>query len=328
MYTTESGILIPSTGERESTIRFNDTFSDSQTPQGAPPIYDFDSALTAQVRGNGYFEDAKYPIGTWTAVGEYGLVTVAELREEQQRIFGIYEKYERTHLPDAQVIERSLDQIIIAGCNWAVRRKEHHENGQNGDDFFIAELGANIQVIAQLQFLRGVASRGLVRALWRIKDDNPIWPKGEQYRSSVADQLRNFPEGLVLEDLSKLPRDERATLFLAYADKYGNGRLGKPEQAEVPEIILGKSYCLRVDDKNVNAIGANSLTDIPEDALGIYVNPADGKYSRGIRYLELARRVADPNDPSESAYEKLRSTVLPNSNQHPDWSKVKIELIA
>jgi len=323
----KSKTLAPSTSERECTIRFNDTFSDPQTPQGAPPIYDFDSALTAQVRGNGCFENANYPIGTWTAVGEYGLVTVADLRKEQQRILEVYEDYGRANLPDAQVIKKSLDQIVIAGCNWAVRRKEHHEKGQNGDDFFIAELDDNIQVIAQLQFLRGVASRGLVKALWRIRDENPVWPKGEQYRSSIADQLRNFPEGLVPEELSKLPTDDRTKLFLAYADKYGNGRIGKPEQADVPEIILGKSYCLRVDGKSLDAIGANRLTDIPEDALGIYVNPSDGEYSHGIRYLELARRVADPNNPSSSAYEKLRSTILPNSDQHPDWSKVEIELI-
>lgn len=330
MAITESGILVPSTAEREATIRFNDTLSDAMRPVGAPPIYDFDADLTAQGRGNGYFEDAKYPIGPWPATGEYGVVLAAELRQEQKRIYAVYQDHDRTHLPDAEAIAKSLGKMLVVGVNWAVRREEHRETGQNGDPFYIAELEDNVQIISQLQFLRGVASRGLVRGLWRIRDDNPIWPKGEQHRSSIADQLRNFPEGLVFEDLNSAPKDKRTELFLAYGDKYGNGRLGKPENAPVPEIIAGKDYRIRLDGKEMPepVVGVHSLPEIPQDALGVYINPADASHTRGIRYFEICRRVANPNDPRNSAYETLRRTVLPNSGQHPDWAQVQIELAA
>lgn len=331
---TAEPISWPSTTEREATIHLNDTLSDATTPPGAPPLYDFDAYLTTQVRNEGHFGgDAKFAIGTWPATGNYGAVLLSELRQEQRRIYGIYESYGKGKLPDAQAIERSLDRMVVGVINWAVRRQEHRETGQNGDDFFIAELDDNIQIVSQLQYLGDVAGRGLIRALWRISDDNPLWPRGEQYRSSIASQLRNFPEGLQPESLDLLPQDSREALFLAYGDKYGNSRLGQPPAARAPKIVPGQTYQLRVDGRPVAepVVGVTSLPEIPEDSLGVYINPADRDrpwQGRGVQYLELARRVADPNDPIHSAYEKLRSTVLPASVQHPDWSQVEIELAA
>jgi hypothetical protein len=328
--TTELCTKNPSTLERAATIHFNDALSDVLTPPGASPIYDFDADLTAQVRNTGRFADAKFAIGPWTSTGDYGAVLLSELRQEQHRLLGVFEEHDLAHLSDAEAIRKSLGQMVVGVVNWAVRRQDHHERGQNGDPFYIAELDNGIQIVSQMKFLRGVASRGLVNGLWLINDENPVWPRGEQFRSSIASQLRNFPDGSVKHPLGLLPKDDRTAIALGYSDKYGNGRLEKPEGVESPEIIPGEVYCIKADGHELKerAIGVTSLTGIPEGWLGIYANPADAERTRGVSYLEIARRVANPNDPSNSAYATIKKIVLPGSDQHPDWSQVEIELAA
>lgn len=314
-------------GEREATIRLTDTATDQMMPPGAPPIPDFDSELTDMAR-NSTWKDLKSPIGQWPETGNYGAVLLAELREEQKRILGVYEQFDRSHLPDAQVLERSLSRSVIGLINWAPRNEGHHENGQNGEDFYLAELENNVLLFSQLPFLEGVATRGLVRGLYRIRDDNPVWPNGEQYRSSIVSHLRNFPEFMEEQPLDILPKPGGALLRLAYADKYGNGRIEKSAEAEIPEIEVGKKLLIVADGKEIPAVGASRITDIPQDQIGIYANPADSKKT-GPSYLEMLRRVNDPNDPRSSAYETLRSAVMPEgSTQHPDWSQIELELAA
>lgn len=317
--------LLPSTIKREALIRISDTVPDGPFVRGAPPIYDFDEALSAQVRNGGNWIDEKFPIGRWTDAGTYAAELLPELRQEQRRLYGVFEQFDRTHLPDAQVLKQSLGRTVVAVINYAPRLREHHESDQNGADFYLAELDNNLQIFSQLPYLRGIATRGLVRSLWRVRDDNPIWPKGEQFRSSIVAQLRNFPEGLEATPLEHLPCDTAETLLLAYGDKYGNSRIKVPPTVDIPEIVKGQKFGLIVDGKPpLEVIGATRLTGIPEGQLGIYVNPADAD----TRYLELARSVPEPNDPRNSAYEALRSAVLPESQEHPDWTQVSIELVA
>ena len=198
--------------------------------------------------------------------------------------------------------------MVVGVINWAPRTDKHREAGQNGEHFYLAELDNNIQILSQLRFLEGVASRRLVRALWRVRDDNPIWPGGEQFRSSIVSQVRNFPEGLVSEPLSVLPKSERGYAYAAFGDKYGNVRLEVPADVTIPEIERSKIYHLTIDGKELeeDVIGATRLTDIHESQLGLYANPADMNKPDVPRYLELVRRVSDPNDPSNSAYATLR----------------------
>jgi hypothetical protein len=320
----------PNTTEREATVQLSDTFSGGKTPYGAPPIADFDSLLTAQVRNSGHFADLQSPIGEWPDTGSYGAVLLSELRVEQRRLYDIYEKFDRTDLPDAMSLERSLGSVVVAVVNWAPRTDTHHKKEQNGEHFYLAELDDNIQILSQLRFLGGVATRGLVQALWRVPDDNPVWPTGEQFRSSVVSQIRNFPEGLVPEPLSALPKDERDHVYNAFGDKYGNVRLEVPVGVKIPEVIRGDSYNLTLDGKRLEeeVVGATRITDIGEDQIGLYANPADANKPNTPRYLELVRRVSDPNEPSNSAYSTLRRTVLPDSDQHPDWSKIDIKIAA
>jgi hypothetical protein len=188
----------------------------------------------------------------------------------------------------------------------------------------LAQLGGNIQLFSQLPFLEGVASRGLVQALWRVRDDNSVWPKGEQFRSSIVSQLRNFPENLEQQSLDILPTPADDALTLAYADKYGNVRIESPTGIDKEEVA-GTGHVLRVEGTEIPVVGVNRLTEIPENELGIYVNPADEQH----HYLELVRRVSNPNDPSRSAYETLRAAAMfGDSGEHPDWEKIKIEFVA
>lgn len=329
----------PSTRKREATVQLSDTFSEGWAPAGAPPVADFDSLLTAQVRNTGRFTDIQSPIGAWPSTGNYGAVLLAQLRQEQQRLYSVYEKLERTDLPDAQALRASLDGEVIANINWMPRNKKHHELGQNGDDFYLAEIGSkkedgefellNLQITAPLAFFSGVASRGLISNLWRVRDDNPIWPKGEQFRSSVVTQLRNFREGLDWVPTSSVPGIGKQAIELAWGDKYGNGRLEKPASIVLPELP-GQDLCLKIDGtKELRVNGVSRLTEIPEDELGAYINPADPQTPCLPHYIELARRVSNPNDPRNSAYETLRRAAAPEgSNQHPDWSQVEIEIAA
>jgi hypothetical protein len=314
------------TGEREATVQLSDTFSDVFTPPGAPPIPDFDSALTAQVRNTGRFEDLKSPVGQWPETGSYGAVLISNLREEQKRLLDVYEAYERQDLPDAQSLAKSLDKTVIGVINWAPRQQKHNKTGQNGEDFYLAKLDDNVIILSQLPFLRGVAVRGLVNELYRVEDDNPVWPPGEQFRSSIVSQLRNFPEGLEEQPLDILPGQHPYPLHLAFADKYGNGRIEKRADAIVPEIEVGKRILLIVEGEEMPVTGASRITDVPQDELGIYTNPADDK-GTGPCYYELLCRVENPNDPRKSAYEKLRKTIMKDSEMHPKWSEVEIQLV-
>lgn len=323
----------PSTARREATIQLSDTFSEGWAPEGAPPVADFDSLLTAQVRNAGRFVDVQSPIGAWPHTGNYGAVLLAQLREEQQRLYGVYEDHKRTGLPDAEVLRESLDSTVVGVVNWAPRTKKHNQNGQNGEDFYLAQLGnetgeLNLQILSQLPFLSGVASRGLISNLWRVRDNNPVWPKGEQFRSSIVSQLRNFPEGLEWQPTSVVPDLAQLGLYLAFADKYGNSRLEKPADLDLPELP-GASVQLKVDGHELIAHGVTRLTEIPEDELGIYINPADPRTAGLPHYVELVRRVSDPNNPSNSAYETLRRKVMPeDSKQHPNWAEVEFEVAA
>lgn len=315
-------------GEREATIQLSDTFSDVFTPAGGPPIPDFDSALTAQVRNTGRFVDFESPIGQWPETGSYGAVLISELRKEQKRLADLYRAYERQDLPDAQVLSASLDKTIVGVINWAPRQQKHNETGQNGEDFYLASLDNNVIILSQLPFLRGVAVRGLVNAIYKVKDDNPVWPKGEQFRSSIVSQLRNFPEGLDKQSLDILPDGHPNPLHLAFADKYGNGRIEKRPDIMVPEIEVGKRMLLLIEGSELPVIGASRITNVPQNELGIYTNPADSE-TVGPSFYELLCRVDNPNDPRNSAYEKLRKAVMKDSDQHPpNWSDVEIQLVA
>lgn len=325
----------PSTAEREATVQLSDTFSEGWAPEGAPPIVDFDSLLTAQVRNTGRFVDTQSPIGAWPEAGKYGAVLAAELREEQHRLYANYVKGERAHLPDAHVLEASLGKDVVLVVNHAPRTKKHHEDSQNGEDFYLAELATGehnlgLQVFAQAPFFSGVAARGLIQNLWRVRDKNQVWPEGEQFRSSIVTQLRNFPEGLEWQPQPELaiPQLAQRGIYLAFADKYGNSRLERPAGLELPDLP-GQDFELRVDGKPLPVHGVTRLTEIPEDGLGIYANPADRERPNRPGYIELVRRVSNPNNPRNSAYETLRRTAAPEgSKQHPDWSQVEIELAA
>ncbi len=320
----------PRTAEREATIQLSDTFSDTPAPDGAPPIADFDSLLTAQVRNCGYFSDLESPIGAWPDTGNYGAVLLSELRQEQRRMYGVYEALHKTDLPDAVAIKNSLEKVVVGVINWAPRTDKHRRENQNGEHFYLTELDDNIQLFSQLRFLEGVAARGLVRALWRIPDDNPLWPKGEQFRSSIVSQIRNFPECLIPQDLSILSKRKDDYIRNVFSDKYGNIRLEVPAKAKLAEITKEVHYRLTVAGVELeeDVVGATKLTDIGENQLGLYANPADSDEPDSPRYVELVRRVSDPNNPTNSAYATLRRVALPGSGQHPDWSQVSIEIAA
>lgn len=326
---------VPSTAEREATVQLSDTYSQGLRAAGEPPIDDFDSVLTSQVRNAGRFVDIQSPIGAWPHTGDYGAVLAAELRLEQQRLYGNYVDKDRTDLPDARVLEQSLKRDIALVINHAPRTKKHHETNQNGADFYITQIGTDehdlgLQIFSQAAFLSGVAARGLVRNIWRVRDLNSVWPEGEQFRSSIVTQLRNFPEDLEWQPRPELviPELSHRGIQLAFADKYGNGRLQRPAGLAIPDLP-GTDIQLRVDGKPLRAHGVTRLTEIPENELGIYANPADRDHPDRPGYIELVRRVSNPNDPSRSAYETLRRTAVPEgSSQHPDWSQVEIEIAA
>lgn len=319
----------PSSFEREATIQLSDTFSDFATPPGTPPIADFDSILTAQVRNTGRWADVTLPLGSWPHTGDYAAVLITALRDEQKRLLNIYEESGQ-HCPDSIALQESLRKGVVGIINCAPRTQEHRATGKNGEDFYLAELNDNVQIFSQLQFLAGIARRGLIKGLWRVRDDNLVWPKGEQFRSSIVSQLRNFPECLepeprTLEALSQ--EVAKPFITVAFADKYGNCRLENPQGIKADDLT-GRQLSLIIGDEKLTVYGVSRLTEIPEDKLGVYINPADHESESSPQYIELARRVSNPNDTSRSAYETLRRAVTSSNpdQQHIEWQHIHIGL--
>src|SRR5690606_33107921 len=138
--------------------------------------------------------------------------------------------------------------------------------------------------------------------------------------------LRNFPDSLeseprTLEALSTEPA--KPFITLAFADKYGNCRLENPQGVKADDLI-GRQLSLIIGDEKLTVYGVSRLTEIPENELGVYINPADHESAGSPAYFELARRVSNPNDAHRSAYETLRRAVTSGNpdQQHIEWQHI------
>lgn len=302
---------------REATIQFSDVFGSLPIGGVSDGIVDFDAALTAQVRNTGRFVDAQYPIGAWPAVGDYGAVLLDQLRGEQtDRALKAVNSDDPDH-PDYQVLASSLDTRLVAVVNSAPRTEEHRATGQNGDEFHVGVTASGLEVYAQLPYFRGLNARGLLTSLHRIPNDGGVWPEGEQFRSSVVTQARTQSDVLKPISTDAIPNIDLSGR-LAYVDKFGNVRLEVADIDDATDKLSSHgALSLKISGRAASlAVQAVScLTDIEEGELGIYHNPTErqesGNRRNGIRpgYLELIRRVSDPNRGTNHAYNSLAGLI-------------------
>lgn len=317
---------------REATIQFSDVFGDLPVSARKPGIPDFDAVLTAQVRNTGRFSDAYFPIGDWPALGDYAAVLIEQLRADQ--LSSHQNINAKTH-PDEAALAASLGAAVVAIVNCAPRRADHHQEGENGDAFFVGLTAGGAEVFAQLPYLRGLHARGQLRELYMIPNDSGVWAPGEQFRSSCVTQARRSPEILEpvgLDESCPIPALELDGR-VAYADKFGNIRLEvKNIQALQDVLSPDNKVVLDIDGmaQLTDVLAVKQLTDIPEGKLGIYRNPADNHGDEGVAYLELVRRVSNPNNSASHAYASLVQQIAddPTSFNPAEWENINITIEA
>lgn len=328
--------------EREATITFNDVHGQIPVgPDSFTPITDFDAELTDQVGNTGHFRDAQYGIGQWPALGDYGAVLLDQLRGQQ--IDDLHFDVDKSELqindpdllhPDLARIFRSLGSAVVGVVNSAPRTKEHHEKNQNGEEFYGGVTKNGVEIFAQLPYFRGLNARGNLRSLFRVPNDARLWTPGEQFRSSVVSRARRFPERLEeVDDIDSVAPSLEHDGRLAYVDRFGNVRL---EVANVDQaaqtLVPGGGVRLRAIDRGaeLKLTAVTRMTDIAEGELGIYHNPADPDNRSGAGYLELVRRVSDPNNADNHAYASLRDAVVGDTQgfKLQDWEEVNLEIDA
>lgn len=93
---------------------------------------------------------------------------------------------------------------------------------ENGQPFYLAELKNNIRIVTTpLGALSAI--RDHVSHLFRIDEDNEVWPRGSQFRSSyVAALLSPYHTfHLLEEDVAIIPKQVE-TWHVSYIDRFGN----------------------------------------------------------------------------------------------------------
>jgi hypothetical protein len=299
---------------REATVQFSDVFGDvpaMYSSVGLSSLPDFDAVLTAQVRNTNRWRDLHFPTGAWPALGDYGAVLLDQLRQDQlerAKLLGIKpgETPSSKH-PDNLELERSLSATLVGVVNCAPRRDDHHKQNVNGDEFHVGVTHSGIEIYAQLPFFRGLKARNRLAVLYRIPNDAGVWPAGEQFRSSIVSQVRTTPHLLQEVGLDSIPQITQSGR-VAYADKFGNVRLEMADGTETAKKLkAGSKVGLEMGShEHIDGIYVvNRLTDIPEGELGIYHNPADPLTASGPHYVELVRRVSNPNSNRQHAYASL-----------------------
>ena len=324
---------------REATIQFNDVYGELPLfpqPNGIlrslladtirqEGVDDFDAKLTTQVRNTGRWVDEKFQIGAWPALGDYGVVLLDQLRQHQIDAFreqraGYAHSSALEEHPDYTALANSVGKMAVVGVvNWAPRTAEHQQKKKNGEEFYMGVSAAGVEIFAQMRFFRGLHARGRLEHLFRIPNDSGVWPRGEQFRSSIVSQARSRPDVLQKVSLSEVPK-LKLNGRLAYVDKFGNVRLEMRNSRDTARAFKGRKEINLVmcaagypEKKygyiaNINIV--SHLVEIPEGELGIYFNPADPSVKSGPHYVELVRRVSDPNANAGHAYEALCATFL------------------
>jgi hypothetical protein len=336
---------------RESTLQFNDVYGPLPVDGlSIPPPDDFDAVVTSVVRNTGGFQDREFAISDGGGVlGNYATVLVDDLRHQQREqamevldglgvtdIADLSPEQRASVHPDDETRLRSLETAVVAVVNEAPRTSDHHQTGQNGNDFYVATTNSGVEVYGQAHLLSSLDARGRIETLHRVPNGR-VWPEGEQFRSSVVSDARRHPE--VLEEV---PRDENWPVpvlpdgtRLAYADKFGNVRVETSDIHATSKVLSGAERVDLVLEDGQVAIGGlhvvSRLTDIPEGDVGVYVNPADREVENGPGYLEIVRRVSDPNgDTQPRAYHQLAENVgalLGKDIKFSDWDGIVMNIV-
>jgi hypothetical protein len=334
---------------REATIQLSDVYGPLPTDGlHVPPPDDFDAAITSQVRNTGRFHDGEYGISDGGAVlGGYGAVLVDDLRHlQREQALEILEglgaqstadltpgQLATVH-PDDKIRLESLDNAVVVVSNSAPRTSEHHETGRNGSDFYVATTESGVEVYAQAHMLSSLDARGRITSLRRIPE-GVVWNPGEQFRSSVVTDARRKPEQLEVVERDNWPIPPlQDGIKLAYTDKFANVRLETSDVSGHGEVLReAETVDLVLDDGRVAISGirvASRMTDIPEGEFGAYFNTADRDVKEGPAYIELVRRVSDPNGGEQHrAYHELAERVgnlLGKKVTLADWNNIVMDL--
>lgn len=313
---------------REATIRFSDVFGNIPLADSLQNIPDFDAVLTDAVRNTGRFPDSTFPIGAWPELGDYALVLLDQLRNAQAEQS---QSLQASGHPDAEALRTSLGGAVLAVINCAPRTDSHRRTGENGDTFYVGLTKAGNEIYGQLKFFRGIHARGWLKELFKIPNEGGLWQEREQFRSSYVTQARLRPNILEQAEPNQVP-DIELDGRLAYVDKFGNAKIEVKDIKEAQAgLEPGKKAELRIGEgAGIVAVRAvRSLSEIPEEEIGLYINPTEDSPQSGPGYLELARRVGDPNHTSKHAYAELSRKVSPEGIVRPDeWSRINIELAA
>jgi hypothetical protein len=289
---------------------------------------DFDAELTTLARHLLLDQHRFYGIGGDPAVGAYAADLVTRLEDGiRSDITAAIERANRGHhVPHSNILTaRNFLEGSTLRCilNVAPRKTEHRVSGQNGHDFYLGVTDNGIEFYTTpLENLRYIRDR--ILALFRIPTHgHPLFDGDyEQFRSSIIARSNECPEHLELlytyADREELQTADKTGIFRspipkpgadiekAFTDKFGNIRLhvrdicrtiAQIEDAKTADHTVG--LLVPGSDIILPVHLVRSLKEIPSGEFGLYQNVADGETIEGAGYLELVRRVENPNDPQE-----------------------------
>lgn len=270
---------------------------------------DFESRLTNQVNNTGRWVDAEFSIDGWTALGDYGVVLLDRLRQNQ------IDEYEAgkdvrgfANHPDFKALARSVGEMAVVGVVNPPSGMAESRHVRERDDMYLGIAASGVEIFARLRYFTGLYARGRLERLYQV-------PGG----LSAVTKARNLAASLQETQVKKIP-ELRHNGRLAYVDVSGNVRLEMRDGRAIDKLFAGHKraglymYALGFYDKKYGHIGHVSVVsdpaEIPEGEMGVYRKPAESGVGNKPQYVELVRRAGDTNSSAGHAYGALCDTFL------------------
>ncbi|MBT3865426.1 hypothetical protein HOE67_01515 [Candidatus Peregrinibacteria bacterium] len=275
-------------------LALSDVFDTGEIPP------DFDADLTTLYRHLIVDQSAQYGLKAGSNLEKYAAELINSLIGGVKKEIELAREEGRPDA-DAELAARKLrsgsTRVIL---NSAPRTKET----KNGGDYYLAITDQGVELyVSTLEHLAYIRDR--VQSLFRIPNkDHPAFDgEKEQFRSSIIARSCRFPNHLqrVKDPQAEIP-GQANPLEVAYIDKFGNVRLRAQNIGETRHEIerkngkgtLANGLVVHNDTKKGHlgyAKLVDCLDDVPDGALGLYENVADGtQSSTDPGYLEFVRK--------------------------------------
>lgn len=212
------------------------------------------------------------------------------------------------------------DDCVIGTTGVFINHEPRTTQGQNGNSFYLAEVGPQIKVVATpVGALSAIKER--VTALYHLpNEDNGLYEAREQFRSSYTVVLLAADHGLKLvEDDPKIViPDYPSGCRLAYVDRFGNLVLYEHSVKEEKSVIgvirknTGNVYQLALSGIRRNVLIDTSLSEALPGTLVAYLN--DGHIEVVSKwYRQYSPKLWSKQRLKDSAFEKFHRPAIGSS---------------